>query len=83
MTQIPREFEGTWEEIIDRSNELAGCRVRVTVLAEKPQLPSTEHPSSFRPASGRSLLRHAGTWAGDDFEDCLQRVYETRGSLEL
>lgn len=26
---------------------------------------------TYRPASGRSILRHAGTWEGDDFEECL------------
>lgn len=34
-------------------------------LADSEQLP-------YRQASGRSILRHAGTWSGDDFDDCLQ-----------
>ncbi len=33
---------------------------------------------TYRRASGRSILRHAGTWEGDDFEECLQVVYATR-----
>jgi hypothetical protein len=37
----------------------------------------------YRPASGRSILRHAGTWAGDDFEECLQQVYATRGKAKF
>ena len=37
----------------------------------------------YRPASGRSILRHAGTWAGDDFEECLQLVYATRGKAKF
>lgn len=37
----------------------------------------------YRPASGRSILRHAGTWAGDDFEKCLQLVYTTRGKARF
>jgi hypothetical protein len=32
----------------------------------------------YRPASGHSILRHIGTWQGDDFEECLQMVYDTR-----
>lgn len=28
----PKVIEGTWEEVARRARELAGCRVRVTVL---------------------------------------------------
>ncbi|MBF2016401.1 MAG: DUF2281 domain-containing protein [Rivularia sp. T60_A2020_040] len=38
---------------------------------------------TYRPASGRSILRHAGTWEGDDFEKCLQSVYATRGKAKF
>ena len=42
------------------------------------------HPeSSYRPASSHSFLRHAGTWVGDDLEDCIQVVYETRGKIKV
>jgi len=37
----------------------------------------------YRSASGRSILRHAGTWAGDDFEECLEQVYATRGKAKF
>jgi len=83
MTRKPIEIEGTWEEIIAHSAEFAGCQVRVSVLSDLPQSPSSESHTSFRPASGRSLLKHAGTWAGNDLEECLEIVYETRSPLEL
>ena len=36
-TQDPRPLEGTWEEIVARrGSELAGRRVRVIVLPDKP-----------------------------------------------
>jgi hypothetical protein len=38
---------------------------------------------SLRPASGRSLLRHAGKWQGDDFEQCLQAVYDSRSEAKF
>jgi len=41
-----------------------------------------EQPT-YRPASGRSILRHAGTWQGDDFSECLQSVYATRGKAKF
>lgn len=83
MTQQPIEIEGTWEEIMANSAQLAGCSVRVTVLSHPTQSQSSEKDLLFRPASGRSLLRHAGTWAGNDFEECLESVYETRSPLEF
>ena len=47
------------------------------VVAQVPANPP------LRPASGRSLLRHAGTWQGDDFEECLQAVVKSRGRVEF
>ena len=28
--------------------------------------------------TGSDLLKFSGTWQGDDFEECLESVYETR-----
>lgn len=42
-----------------------------------------QNQPSLRPGSGRSLLRHAGKWQGDDFADCLQSVYKTRGDTQF
>ncbi len=81
MTEKPLEIEGSWEEIVSHSDTFAGCQVRVTVLSGPPQFPSPDNPPHFRPASGRSLLSHAGTWSGDDLEDCLKMIYETRGPV--
>ena len=77
----PLELEGTWEEIVTYSAQLAGRRVRLITLPNALNPESNEAPP-FRPASG-SLLRHAGTWAGNDFEECLQLVYDTRAPLEF
>lgn len=79
---LPKELVGTWEEIVTHSEELAGRRVRVIVLNDETE-PKKHSTPLFRPASGRSLLRHAGTWAGDDFEECLQMVEENRGQIEF
>ncbi|MDT9277729.1 MULTISPECIES: hypothetical protein [Limnospira] len=53
------------------------------MLSRPPQSPSPDNSAPFRPAGDRSLLRHAGTWSGDDLEDCLNMVYETRQPLEF
>ncbi|MBD1893125.1 hypothetical protein [Coleofasciculus sp. FACHB-129] len=82
MTSKPMELEGTWEEIIIHSKELAGKRVRVTVLRDEPESPSSETPSPSN-STAESLLRYAGTWEGDDLEECLQMVYDSRAPLEF
>lgn len=83
MTSQPLELEGTWEEILTHSPELAGRRLRVTVLSEEPQPNSAETPQSPPPSTAQSLLKYAGTWEGDDLQECLRLVYETRSQLEL
>jgi hypothetical protein len=76
MASQPLDLVGSWEEILRHSHELAGQRVRLTVL------PSAGHngtkPDAIRPASGRSLLRHIGAWSGDDLDDCLREVVDSR-----
>ena len=74
------ELEGTWEEIAKHGAELAGRHVRLTVAADRP---IDESNGLFREASGQSLLRHAGMWQGDDLEECLAIVYQTRGQVEF
>ncbi|MBC1223285.1 hypothetical protein GNF10_20580 [Nostoc sp. UCD121] len=37
----------------------------------------------IRGSKAEDLLKFAGTWQGDDFEECLQLVYETRFSAEF
>jgi hypothetical protein len=51
------------------------------VNSEETPIDSSQLP--YRPASGRSILRHAGTWSGDDFQECLQSVYATRGKAKF
>jgi hypothetical protein len=76
------ELEGTWEEILAHAPALAGRRVRLTVLSDEPQTAPAK-PPAFRPASGRSILRHAGTWAGDDLEERLREVYANRSKARF
>jgi hypothetical protein len=71
------ELEGTWEEIIAHAPALTGRKVRLIVLDGEPEPPPGRSPA-FRPGSGRSVLRHAGTWVDDDLEECLADVYANR-----
>jgi hypothetical protein len=76
MTTPLLELEGTWEEVAAHAPELAGRRVRLVVL---PKVPTDN--ASFRPRSGQSLLRHAGTWDGDDLQECLDAVVRSRSQV--
>jgi predicted amidophosphoribosyltransferase len=69
------ELEGTWEEILAHADQLAGRKVRLIVLSSQPSSTTSEQGYS----TAESLLKYAGTWEGDDFEECLQLVYDTRG----
>ena len=72
------EMEGTWEEILSRSPELSGRRVRLIVLPEEHDEPYPGVPPEARPSTARSLLKYAGTWVGDDLEACLQEMRANR-----
>ena len=84
------ELEGTWEEIAEHANELAGRRVRLIVLPVEAE-DNGEHDgkpeAAPRPEPGfstaRSLLKYTGTWLGDDLEECLQAVYDNRSRAKL
>ncbi|MEH2305997.1 hypothetical protein [Nostoc sp.] len=47
----------------------------------KPEI--QEATPIIRGSKAEDLLKFAGTWQGDDFEECLQLVYETRSSAEF
>lgn len=82
MQTVLRELEGTWEEVVAHAPELAGRRVRLTVLPEAVKSEAmVESEAPFRPASGRSLLRHVGTWEGGDLQECLEAVVASRSQV--
>ncbi len=43
----------------------------------------SENTDSSSPVSGGSILQHAGKWVGDDFEECLDLVYASRGQAKF
>ena len=47
----------------------------------KPEI--QEATPIIRGSKAEDLLKFAGTWQGDDFEECLQLVYETRSPAEF
>jgi hypothetical protein len=47
------------------------------------QVPIQDEKPILRGAKAEDLLKFAGTWQGDDFEECLQLVYHTRSQAEF
>ena len=88
--QITKELEKLPEpllqEILDFVQFLQTKQQQVIELPRNQQPQQNLNDNSqlpYRPASGRSILRHAGKWAGDDLEECLQSVYATRGKAKF
>lgn len=79
---LQRALEGTWEEILTYSDELAGHRVRLEILSEEEE-PYPGIPADQRPSTGGSLLKYAGTWVGDDLKERLEEVYRTRSRAKF
>ncbi len=42
-----------------------------------------EVPPHLRRSTGEDLLKFAGTWVGDDLEECLAIVYATRSRAKF
>jgi hypothetical protein len=66
-----------------KMQELEPSKLEPTSLTDSTETLDDKEQLTYRPASGRSILRHAGTWSGDDFEECLQAVYATRGKAKF
>jgi hypothetical protein len=47
------------------------------------QVPPKEGEPILRGSKAKDLLKFANTWQGNDFEECLQLVYDTRSQTEF
>ena len=56
-----------------------------TVISNTPENPGNSQSSKSdsdinkNKSTAKDLLKFAGTWHGDDLEECLKEVYKTRG----
>ena len=46
------------------------------------EVPQKEGEPILRGSKAKDLLKFAKTWQGEDFEECLQLVYDTRSQTE-
>ncbi len=66
------------EQILDYLEYL---KTRATTRTSK--VPIQDGEPIWRGSKAKDLLKFAGTWQGDDFEECLQLVYGTRSQAEF
>jgi hypothetical protein len=56
-------------------------------LKQQQTQPDSLHPIIAEPilrgSKAEDLLQFAGTWQGDDFEECLQSVYDNRAPAQF
>lgn len=81
MSAAPRIFEGTWEEIKLHSAELAGHRLKVTIV-DAPEQDYRNHPAfDTSPEAIRAWTERVQKWAYDrppigPFNDSRDAIYE-------
>lgn len=72
----------TLKEILLKELETVDDAVVAEAIAWVRARKAKEQPASGEPilrgAKLEDLLQFAGTWAGDDLEECLEMVYATR-----
>jgi len=53
----------------------------IQTLTNSVELPELQPTVIKRNKSAQDLLKHVNTWQGDDLEECLDFVMETRGLI--
>ena len=81
--QLLAAIETTPESILEET--LSYLQTRKNAAATKParDLPIQDGEPILRGSKAKDLLKFAGTWQGDDFEKCLQLVYDTRSQAQF
>ncbi|MBW4635572.1 MAG: hypothetical protein KME30_27925 [Iphinoe sp. HA4291-MV1] len=78
-------IESTPEPILEQILDyLEYLKTRATNPATgTSKVPIQDGEPILRGAKAKDLLKFAGTWQGEDFEECLQLVYDTRSQAEF
>lgn len=69
---VRQTFEGTWEEIVEHAAELAGRRVRVTVV---------EDSSGGKPGLEELMAGYVGSVSSEPPHNLSERVEEVFGEI--
>lgn len=69
--------ESILAETLDYLEYLKTRKIKPVDISHKDEEPI------LRGSKAKDLLQFAGTWQGNDFEECLQLVYDTRSQAEF
>jgi predicted RNA-binding protein len=69
---VRQTFEGTWEEIVEHAAELAGRRVRVTVV---------EDQATVKPRLDQLMAGYVGSVSSDQPHNLSERTEEVFGEM--
>lgn len=88
LQEINSTDDSLLEETLDFLRFLKTKQTQTQPEANTAVLDDQIATEAYKPAqsTGRSLLEHLktiGTWEGDDFEECLEMVYATRGKAKF
>jgi hypothetical protein len=89
MTTIKEKLiasiENAPEPILEQTLDyLEYLKTKITASTIKSSsVPAQDGEPILRGSKAKDLLQFAGTWQGDDFEKCLQLVYDTRSESEF
>jgi hypothetical protein len=83
--QLIAAIENTPEPILQQTLDyLEYLKTKITASTIKSSsIPVKDGEPILRGSKAKDLLQFAGTWQGDDFEKCLQLVYDTRSEAKF
>lgn len=66
------------QELDELPTDLLAQTLDFVTFLKMKQSQNAQESSEARPSTATSLLKHAGTWAGDDIRECLEDVRALR-----
>ncbi|MBP0018073.1 MAG: hypothetical protein J7647_11005 [Cyanobacteria bacterium SBLK] len=80
--QLLAAIETAPESILEKTLKYLQTQQNANSIKSVP-LSNQDSEPILRGSKAKDLLEFAGTWQGDDFEDCLQLVYDNRSQAEF
>jgi hypothetical protein len=82
--QLLTSIETTPEPILAQLLDyLEYLKTRQDTIIKPSRVSTQDEEPILRGSRAKDLLEFVGTWQGDDFEECLQLVYDTRSQAEF
>jgi hypothetical protein len=83
---LPSQKDFHWEEMIpmpEKPNFLQTELMKRFILFYRKTFHLDKLSAESKKSAANTLLKYAGTWAGDDLEECLQELIHSRGEAQF